>query len=270
MPGIVGAHYIVTATSLNLRSTADSGNDDNIVGSIPGGAAVELVAETSDAWWKVRTSGGDQGFVAKRYLAPLSAGAIPMFEEANLVLWKRTKAAAGAVKYQLGAKRSSLGVIDCSGWVCEITEAAFQVINSQSGEVVFDTADVRALHDHSDGIISNVEKRTGKILKGDAVSIDNLRPGMLIGIDTGLKAFEKDQERKYGIDHIVQVISNPETGTLSITQSSSSGGGVNAVPLAGWLARWRERGLMSGGRIFATDPFAMADENTAYVRELVA
>ena len=267
MGAIVGAHYIVTASSLNLRKTPGTKSANTVLRELARGTVVELLAEDADPqWWQVRTASGDEGFVARRYLSPISSGIVPVFDEANAVLWQRTVEAEGKVKYKLSSKNSKSGAIDCSGWVAEITGAAFGEVNTRAGEAVFDADDKSALQDHSDGIVCNVEKRTGRILKGEQVTIDALREGMVVGVDSGLRDFEKGQNRVYGIDHIVQVVRDPATRTLFITQSSSSGGGVNRVLLESWLARRKELGYMATGKIFATDPFVMADENTAYVR----
>jgi hypothetical protein len=257
--------YAVTANRLNLRRAA--GVDAGILSVLSKGATVEPHGELDDAWWAVRTAGGLEGYVARRYLAPLSAEPPVVPAAANRVIWDATTAAAGRVGYKLGAKRSADGRIDCSGWVAEVTAAAFEAINAASApETVFDKTDAAALQTHSDGIITRTEARTGFALHGADVAETALREGMLIGCNFGEHTWELGTPpRVYGIDHIVQVVRDPVGGDLWITQSSSSGGGVNRLNLRNWLADISQRGFMTGRRVHAVDPFLMADRATQFV-----
>jgi uncharacterized protein (TIGR02594 family) len=74
--------YLVTASSLNLRSTAKVA--DNIVGSLKRGAVVELLATSSDGLWsKVGASPSKTGWVFAKYLTKKGeeAGPIVLQEE---------------------------------------------------------------------------------------------------------------------------------------------------------------------------------------------
>ena len=67
--------FSVTATSLNLRSTAASDDPSNIIASLPNGQIVtRLEGTASDKWWKVTTSIGgtpSTGFVNQNFLLSL-------------------------------------------------------------------------------------------------------------------------------------------------------------------------------------------------------
>jgi hypothetical protein len=226
----------------------------------------------------VGVGSNETGFVARRYLAPVSSGTIPVFKSANSKLWDLSQQAVQAkVSYCLGHKAKNLsfsgqaisgGSIDCSGWVEFITRSAFEVINTSAAETVFDGSDISTLETHSDGIIAEIGKRTGKTLGGQEVAEINLREGMLIGFDSGQNKWES-KDRTYGIDHIVQIVRSPDE-TLFITQSSGSGKGVNLKRLSEWLGRQKSLGYMDKNRIFAVDPFALADETTNYVQSLLS
>jgi len=256
--------YTVAANRLNLRAAPSTAAA--VLAVLDHGTVIQKL-DGSDAaqWWEV-LAGQMRGYLARRFLLPVSQGAIPVIPGINDVLWNLTQAAVGRVTYRLGAKDSRSGAIDCSGWVGEISRKAFDTVNRMAGEVVFDDGDCQAFDTHSDGIVCAVERRTGMILTGPQVTATALRPGMLVGVDFGLAGFEAGQPpRHYGIDHIVQVVRDPASGALQITQSSSSGRGVNFLPLANWLAGLAQRGLISAGKVFAVDPFAMADPYTAYL-----
>lgn len=257
--------YQVTANRLNLRS--GPALEAGVTSVLARGQLVEPMPPLEDSWWKVRVlPGGAEGYVARRYLAALSAAATPAMAAANAVLWSRTTAADGVVGYKLGGKHSSQGAIDCSGWVAEITAAAFAAINANAApEVVFDKADAGVLNTHSDGIVSGIEARTGLVLHGPAIVPEALREGMLIGLNFGEHSWEQNTPpRVYGIDHIVQLMRSPDDGQLWISQSSSSGNGVNRQVLATWLQA--QQAVRAANRMHAVDPFLMADRQSAFVR----
>lgn len=260
--------FIVTANSLNFRM--EPGVEAPILSVLRRGALIEFLAEAEVAgWWRAVSPGSRQeGYVARQYLAPASGGDAPELPGVNETLWRATQIALGKVRYRLGEKHSARGAIDCSGWVAEITARTFDAVNlAAAPDVVFHRADYRVLDTHSDGIVSGVEARTGQVLHGEEVRAEALREGMLIGINFGDYRWERNRPpRVYGIDHIVQVVRKPGDDQLCISQSSSSGGGVNVVVLSRWLEQLK--GRIRGGRVHAVDPFALADKNTPYVRAL--
>ena len=268
---MAGGDYIVRANRLNFRS--EPGLDSNVISQLAKGTVVSLIAGgDSDIWWEVQPkSGGVTGFVARRYLSAISSPDRSVSAGANEVLWEATQAAiAAGVRYKLGDKHSSAGSIDCSGWVAEITIKAFQNANAAAvPEIVFDQYDNGVLRNHSDAIVTGIEARTGSVLHGPAVTAASLHNGMLIGCNFGDYTWERTiPPRKYGIDHIVQVVSNPADDSRFITQSSHSGNGVNLQPLDSWLASCASKGMMSGNRVHAVDPFLLADPHTHFAEAL--
>ena len=230
---MAAALFTVTASALNLRD--DAGIESRVLAVLPRGTQVEFVAAADVAgWWQVNVPAlAMQGYTARQYLAAQSSSAWRPEEIVNEALWDHTEACIGKVAYLLGARHSASGKIDCSGWVGEITTAAFDAVNQAAApDIIFHRADYRLLDTHSDGIIAGIANQTGFILHGPEVTPTALKPGMLIGCNFGDYAWEKDTPpRVYGIDHIVQVMRDPQSGELAITQSSHSGGGVNRQPL---------------------------------------
>lgn len=158
------------------------------------------------------------------------------------------QALSAGVKYELGAKSLSSGRIDCSGFVEGANETLFKSIGDQLSTAGIDPGMARAFADSSEGIITRVHKLTGQWWTGVTSGIEKsmLRPGMLIGFDTGPTKF--DAGRALGIDHIVQVVQDI-TGALQVIQSSSSGGGVNIKSLESYLA------AMKNAKAFVVDPY---------------
>jgi hypothetical protein len=266
--------YMVTASHLNLRRGA--GIEASVVRLLARGDTVlrdSAVDEQVPGWWPVIVKpDGMKGFVARQYLTPQSGSAWRPEAIMNEILWDRTRRDEGKVAYLLGAKHSASGRIDCSGWVAELCTTAFDAVNSAARpEAIFHRADYRLLDTHSDGIISGIEGRTGFALHGAAVTPGALRPGMLIGCNFGDYGWEQGSPpRIYGIDHIVQVMQEPASDTLFITQSSHSGGGVNKHLLDSWYGDRVRGGMVAKGRLHAVDPCLLADRNTAYVRNSLA
>ncbi len=66
-----GAQLEVTtdSSSLNIRSTPST--EGELVGKAAHGEVVTLVEKTDDAWWKVRTKDGEEGYAYAQYLSPL-------------------------------------------------------------------------------------------------------------------------------------------------------------------------------------------------------
>jgi len=246
-----------------------------VIGVLAKGVVVEKLADAPTVdWWQVKQStNACTGFVARRFLSPLSTGGETLPGVVNQSLWDATVAGVRAhVGYLLGAKDIAQGVIDCSGWVDHLTWSAFDVVNALAApEVVFSKDDYAALRTHSDGIIVAIEARTGKALHGPDVTIENLREGMLIGVNFGDFSWEKGSPpRVYGINHIVQVLRSPISGELFISQSSHSGHGVNTVLLAAWLAQLSSQGLLKAKKIHAADPFLLADRHTSFMTRISA
>ena len=63
-----GASLIVATESSNLNLRQDPSTEAAVVGKAAKGASVTLVEQTSDEWWKVRNSEGQEGYAYARYL----------------------------------------------------------------------------------------------------------------------------------------------------------------------------------------------------------
>lgn len=63
-----GAALTVATENSNLNIREEASTDAAIVGKASKGDSVTLVEQTSDDWWKVRTSEGVEGYAYSRYL----------------------------------------------------------------------------------------------------------------------------------------------------------------------------------------------------------
>ena len=63
-----GASLKVATESSNLNLRQDPSTEAAVVGKAAKGASVTLVEQTSDEWWKVRNSEGQEGYAYARYL----------------------------------------------------------------------------------------------------------------------------------------------------------------------------------------------------------
>lgn len=163
------------------------------------------------------------------------------------------------VKYELGAKNSRQGTIDCSGWVYEQTSSLMNGINQAMGKEVFSPAAKKALKQGADnqgaaGIVQSVANYTGKLYQGEELDPSRIGGGMVIGIDTGKKSW--DGGRFQGIDHIAQTYRDPTTGQLMVSESSSSRG-VHSQTYESWYNYYVKK---KGARIFGGNVAAMANQ----------
>jgi hypothetical protein len=157
------------------------------------------------------------------------------------------KAMDKGVKYNYGSKNSSNGTIDCSGWVTELNNQVFNDMGKP--EVLKKSMAAVNSGQSAAGIIKSVGDLTGKELSGKDVNIDNLKEGMMIGIDHS-QGGEKSGEGRYkGIDHITQVVKDQVTGALQISESSSKKG-VHLTDAKEWLDRNKDK------EKYAVDPYA--------------
>lgn len=63
-----GANLTVATEESNLNIRQEPSTDAAIVGKASKGASVTLIEQTSDDWWKVKTSDGQEGYAYSRYL----------------------------------------------------------------------------------------------------------------------------------------------------------------------------------------------------------
>ena len=63
-----GASLTVATEESNLNIRQEPSTDAAIVGKASKGETVTLVEQSSEDWWKIRTSGGEEGYAYARYL----------------------------------------------------------------------------------------------------------------------------------------------------------------------------------------------------------
>lgn len=160
------------------------------------------------------------------------------------------------VKYSFSSKNSSSGAIDCSGWVAENTRNMMEAVNAESGKPIYGKEAKAVLRKGANGgaagLIQTVSQATGELLSNDALAPDKVREGMMIGMDTGEKGW--DRGRFEGIDHIVQTYRDAETGRMMVSESSS-GQGVKITDYEEWYAKWNKR----GAKLYGADVTRLAD-----------
>ena len=191
------------------------------------------LASTSDLW--VKTLKSQQ--VEQEAQMPKSQLQQSMLQQFNSFMTSfTTELVSKGIQYELGARSVSSGKLDCSGFVQNAYQAWFQAVGKRAESLGINTDMADALRGTSEAIIEQVSKLTGGYLKSSVAGIDKsvLKPGMLIGLDTGDHGW--DEGRKLGIDHIVEVLQDAE-GKLKIAQSSSSGGGVNLIDYGKWASQ---------------------------------
>ena len=169
----------------------------------------------------------------------------------NDLLVKGTQEAMNRhVKYNYGSKNSKSGAIDCSGWVMELNKSvASQMSDPSLMKGSIDTMAKGAATGGAAGIIQAVGAATGQELSGRDVNTQNLKEGMVIGMDHAQGGAKSGAGRYKGIDHIVQVVKDPETGQLAISESSSKKG-VHTTNAEEWLAKKKNTPM------YAVDPYA--------------
>jgi len=162
--------------------------------------------------------------------------------------------------------------IDCSGWVGFLVNSDMNNVNKYLGREVFKRNEYTSQDfDGAAEIIRKIESRTGFLLKGSDITKDSLREGMIIGEDNGPSIDRRtgkirDAGRYKGIDHIVAVVKNPNTGELMISQSASSKGGVSLITVDQYF---EEIGRRRHTKLFLADPLHnIRDELEMKQREL--
>jgi hypothetical protein len=154
------------------------------------------------------------------------------------------------VRYGFG-DRTGTTRIDCSGFVHNATREGYDDLQTGRGR----RASTGFLNTSSEGQIDAVFRATGTMIRDGEVQLDSLEAGMIIGLDTGRKSWDRGRAR--GIDHVVVTYTDSRTGKLMIAESCG-GVGVRRMEADQWLERMRNR---YGNRLhlFATDLAEMAD-----------
>lgn len=220
------------ATVLNIRSSPGG----TVLGEIRLGDSLTVKnGKTSLDWVEVDvTSGvssGRSGFVRRKWLAQ-QFNQSPTLAKGDRsaiakVIATRTQE-FDAVTYGLGSKGKSWNdlkktkVVDCSGWIYLLAK---EILAGNSDDLV------KNLNTFSDEQITRVGDSTKQIISGRFLEKNHFVPGVLVGID--FAEYSWDRGRPLDIDHIV-AIGADESG-IFVSQSSSSGGGVNRVNFDRWF-----------------------------------
>jgi hypothetical protein len=235
------------ASVLNLRAQPSG----SIVGEIRLGDKMEVEAPEKE--WvavevKTGASSGQSGFVRRKWIIQ-AFDSVPELSAqdrglAASIIAGRTEE-FDAVHYDLGTKAESweeLGVrrhVDCSGWVYLLAKEIMSEYDLATKPGM--------LYTFSDHQITRAGAATGAIISGEYISADHFVPGVVVGIDFGVHSW--DRGRPLDIDHIAIVGANKYGRYIS--QSSSTGGGVNVVPLDKWVASQASR--IKSGRVHLVD-----------------
>ncbi len=240
------------ATALNLRATPGGA----IIGELRNGDLAEW-DRIEKEWIQVKVQTGHcagmSGAVRRKWLiqhyatAPKLA-AVDRKKAADII--RRYSVEFDGVHYSLGTKAKSWeelkarGSVDCSGWVYLLSRQILAEYGLETKPGL--------LYTYSDEQITNIGKNTEAIIAGHYLKKEHFVPGTLIGID--FKEYSWDRGRPLDIDHITMV--GQDDHGLFISQSSSSGGGVNTVPLDKWLNSQAQ--LIALGRVHLVDLLAVA------------
>ncbi|MGM4919666.1 hypothetical protein [Tardiphaga sp. 813_E8_N1_3] len=175
-------------------------------------------------------------------------------------MWQLVERYVGHVGYKGGVKSEGLAwdppVIDCSGWAALLLSSAMQAMNDASRSGVFSAREIAGISTWSDRMIEVIETRTGFILEGDRIDLENLPRFAMIGLRQGGGAWAANHPRPREITHVVQVVRRPHDDAPFVTESQgwAEPYGLRLLPLADWLEI--SRAWLKSGEAWAVDPFA--------------
>lgn len=237
------------ATALNIRTEPEG----KIIGELRLGDIFDVPASKVMAEWVLGTvkngiSAGKKGYVRRKWLiqnfdSPPAISTLDRTAAAKIIT-ERTKE-FDTIRYDLGSKAKtwkeleSNGYVDCSGWIYLLAKEIFSTYNLTTKPSVLDT--------YSDEQITNCGEKSKTIISGKYLQTHLFVPGVLVGID--FAEYSWDRGRPLDIDHIT-IIGEDNNG-LFVSQSSSSGAGVNKVSLTKWLAS--QQNLIKAGRVHLVD-----------------
>ncbi|MBW0003175.1 MAG: hypothetical protein JO216_06780 [Hyphomicrobiales bacterium] len=176
------------------------------------------------------------------------------------MMWELAERYAGHVGYQSGTKAAGLNldppVIDCSGWVALLLTVGMNAANQRANRTLFNSEDVEAIQTWSDRMIEELERRFGKILGGDQITLESLPSYATLGLRQGGGDWAKNHPRPRGITHVVQIVRRPQDGARFVSESQgwAEPCGVRLVPLTEWIEVTRE--FIKPGEAWAVNAFA--------------
>ena len=241
------------ATVLNIRTKPGG----KIISELRLGDIFDVPASKVMNEWVLGTvingiSAGKKGYVKRKWLiqyfdSPPTISTVDRTDAARIVT-ERTKE-FDTIHYDLGSKAKTWeelkenGYIDCSGWVYLLGKEILSTYKL--------TTRASELYTYSDEQITNCGKESKVIISGKYLQSHLFAPGVLVGID--FAEYSWDRGRPLDIDHVA-IIGGDDDG-LFVSQSSSSGAGVNKVPLGKWLAS--QQSLITTGRVHLVDILSM-------------
>lgn len=238
------------------------------VGDIAGGQPPE-----QKKWWnaagdKVSSWTGGRVNFGTSQTKPGAVGAVPAAkgpydgaspqvaqDALNRELFAQAEKSTGNVGYKMGSKNLSSGSIDCSGWIENINKTALGALGEQAPGVDTKAMGKKIFNGNgAAGIVKNLEDNGAEVITKENLTADKLKEGMIIGENNGGE-WAKDRHR--GIDHVTQVVKDPETGQLMVSQSQG-GKGVTMTPADKYLEQKKKSSKNQG--LFAVDPTQAYDK----------
>lgn len=185
---------------------------------------------------------------AKLRFAPVQATDLRSTLSASIAEWATSNTDK---RYRLGGNNSRF--MDCSQFVIGGLRAARDRIEGMHGVRL----DIHGLQTIS-AQITKVMANAGGYLSGRNVTRSKIEPGMIIGVDSGKRGWDKG--RWNGIDHIAITYQEPTTGDLYVAESTSEKDpvakktGVRTMPFSTWLDQASSRGY----RMIVADVLSLA------------
>ena len=179
-----------------------------------------------------------------------------------------TDAASRGVKYSLGSKDGVTG-IDCAGFVDKATRNALNkyLVNGERLDMPGNRNQNHVMDTGSDDQIANVGTGKGRtLLTGANVKLENLKEGMILGINHGKVAWLPESRHLWNDVSHVALIYRDDDGQLMVGQAnvgihdprdSKNYNGVHPIPLKDWLAQQHnDPGMVS---LYAADMVPMLE-----------
>lgn len=243
------------ANALNLRAEPRG----TVLAELRFGDLFEVAAAKANAEWVhgavlSGVSIGKKGYVRRKWLIqqfdePPSIAQLDRGQAARIVAERTLE--FNSIHYDLGSKAKTWKelrrnrYVDCSGWV--------YLLGKELIEAYQLTAAPSKLYTYSDEQIINCGSKTKSIISGRYLSEELFLPGVLVGID--FAEYSILVESWSAIGHRSHRRHRSRGGGRFVSQSSSSGAGVNKVLLRKWLSS--QANLIKAGRVHLVDLLSM-------------
>ena len=139
-----------------------------------------------------------------------------------------------------------------------------EAANRAAAAELFGSDDIAAVNTWSDRMIEQLERRSGRILQGDDITLATLPPYATIGLRQGGGAWAENHPRPRGITHVVQVVRRPDDGAPFVSESQgwSEPHGLRLMPLSAWLDV--TQAYIKRGEAWAVNAFAERNVRRSY------